>query len=335
MKAIGHPRPAPLSEADALVEFEAPEPEPGPRDLLVEIRGVSVNPVDVKVRAGFEVDGEPRILGYDGAGVVRAVGRDVERFSVGDPVFYAGDLTRSGTNAELHAVDERIVGPKPSSLGFAEAAGMPLTSLTAWELLFDALGLREGEGEGETLLVVGGAGGVGSILIQLAKRLTGLTVVASASRPETREWVAGLGADHVVDHREPLDAEMKRLGLSPRFVASLTHTEHHYPALVDLIQPFGRLALIDDPASLDPLLLKRKAISLCWEFMFARSMYRTADLAIQHGILGRVSRMLDEGSLTSTVTRNEGPLALESLRSAHAHQESGRAIGKTVLGGFS
>jgi zinc-binding alcohol dehydrogenase family protein len=243
-------------------------------------------------------------------------------------------MTRPGTNAAFHTVDERIVGRKPSSLGFAEAAGMPLTTITAWEILFDSLGLKEGEGAGEALLVIGGAGGVGSILIQLAKKLTGLTVIATASRSDTRAWVEKMGADHIVNHRGPLDEEMKALGISPRYVASLTHTDKHFASIIDLIKPRGHIALIDDPKVLDVLPLKRKALSLSWEFMFTRSMFQTEDMDAQHLLLNRVADLLDSGTLIPTVNRHGGTLSVANLRSAHERQESGTAIGKTVLDGF-
>ena len=276
----------------------------------------------------------PRILGFDAAGVVREVGAEVTLFKPGDEVFYAGDLNRPGTNAELHAVDERIVGRKPTSLGFVDAAGLPLTSITAWEMLFDSFKIEEGGGAGETLLVVGGAGGVGSILIQLAKQLTNLTVVATASRPETRAWVEKMGADHVVNHRQPLDEEMKALGLAPRYVAALTHTDKHFGAISELIAPRGHIALIDDPETLDILPLKSKAISVSWEFMFTRPMFETADMDAQHRLLNRVADLLDEGTLQSTVNRQGGELSVSTLRAAHEHQESGTAIGKTVMAGI-
>lgn len=334
MKAIGYPRPGPLSAPDALVAFDAPAPEPGPHDLLVEVRGVSVNPVDTRVRTRRPPENGPGILGYDAAGVVRAVGDRVTRFAVGDEVFYAGDITRAGTNAQLHAVDERIVGRKPRSLGFAEAAGMPLTSITAWEMLFDCFGLQEGDGDGDTLLVTAGAGGVGSILIQLARTLTQLRVVATASRDETRDWVSKMGAHDVVDHRRPLDEELRRLDVQPRYVASLSHTDQHFPAIVDAILPRGHVAMIDDPATLDILPAKPKALSLSWEFMFARPMFGTADLHVQHDLLNRVANLLDDGTLVSTVRENFGTLDVANLRRAHELQESGRAIGKTVLDGI-
>ncbi len=333
MKAFGHTKPSSLSEKDALIEIEVETPTPGPRDLLVEVRGVSMNPVDVKVRAFMDPDGPHRVLGYDAAGVVRHVGADVTLFSPGDEVFYAGDITRPGTNAELHVVDERIVGRKPSSLSFADAAGIPLTSITAWEILFDSFKLREGHGQGDALLVIGGAGGVGSMLIQLAKKLTGLTVIATASRSETIEWVKRMGADHVVNHRNPLNEEMEALGVAPRYVASLTNTEDHLGAIIELTKPFGHIALIDDPSSFDIKPLKLKALTVSWEFMFARSMFQTADMDTQHKLLDRVANLLDEGVLQSTVSRHGGPLNLENLRLAQEFQESGKAIGKTVLDG--
>ncbi|ANM32255.1 Zn-dependent oxidoreductase [Acidobacteria bacterium Mor1] len=334
MQAIGYAKAGPISAEDALTRFETEVPEPGPRDLLVEIQGVSVNPVDVKLRAGVEPEGAPRILGFDAAGTVRKVGAEVRHFKPGDTVFHAGDITRPGTNAAFQLVDERIAGRKPDSLGFADAAAMPLTSITAWEILFDSLGLREGEGEGESLLVVGGAGGVGSILIQLAKKLTGLQVIATASRPDTRAWVEKMGADQVVNHRNPLDREMKALGITPRYVASLTHTDRHFGAIVELIKPRGHIALIDDPGELDIASIKLKALSFSWEFMFTRSMFQTGDIEVQHRLLNRVAAMLDEGTLISTKNKHLGEMSVDSLRAAHEFQESGSAIGKTVLDGF-
>ncbi len=337
MKAIGYKQAGPITAQDALIEFEAATPELGPRDLLVEVRGISVNPVDVKVRAWPELGpdkGQTKIIGYDAAGIVRKVGRDVSKFKVGDAVYYAGEITRPGTNSELQAVDERIVGKKPKSLGFAEAAGFPLTSITAWEILFDSFGIKEGEGKGESLLIVGAAGGVGSILIQLAKKLTGLTVIATASRPDTIAWVKKMGADHVINHRESLVEQVKALGLQPRYVASLNGTEGHFPAIVELIKPRGHIALIDDPQSLDINSIKPKALSFSWEFMFARSMFQTEDIVKQHELLNRVSELIDNGTLISTVTKNLGKLSVEVLKEAHVQQESGRVIGKNVLDGF-
>ena len=335
VKAIGYTKAGPISAENALIDFEMDMPQPGPSDLLVEVRGISVNPVDVKVRANVQPDGASRVLGFDAAGIVKEAGPATTRFRPGDEVFYAGDITRPGTNAEFHVVDERIVGRKPSSLDFVEAAGMPLTTITAWEILFDSFRLAEGEGGGESLLVIGGAGGVGSILIQLAKKLTGLDVIATTSRADTRAWVDKMGADHVVNHREPLDEEMKALGISPRYVASLTHTERHFESIVKLIKPRGHIALIDDPGVLDVVPLKSKALSLSWEFMFARSMFQTEDMDAQHRLLNRVADLLDDGTLVSTVNERYGVMNVANLRAAHELQESGAAIGKTVLSGFS
>ena len=334
MKAIGYTDAGPISAKNALVEFETDKPQPGSNDLLVEVRGISVNPVDVKVRTKAQPDGAPRILGFDAAGIVKEVGPETTRFRPGDEVFYAGDITRPGTNAEFHIVDERIVGRKPSSLGFAEAAAMPLTTITAWEILFDSFRLKEGEGAGESLLVIGGAGGVGSILIQLAKKLTRLNVIATASRSDTRAWVEKMGADHVVNHRNPLDQEMKVLGISPRYVAALTNTDEHIASIVELIKPRGHIALIDDPGSLDIMPLKFKALSLSWEFMFTRSMFQTEDMDAQHDLLNRVADLLDKGTLVSTINEHYGALSVANLQSAHELQVSGTAIGKTVLDGY-
>lgn len=334
MKAIGYNQAGPIANPDALIEFEAEIPELGPRDLLVKVKGISVNPVDVKVRANFPAETGTKIIGYDAAGVVQEVGSDVRRFKVGDEVFYAGDITRPGTNSEFHAVDERIVGNKPKSLGYAEAAGLPLTSITAWELLFDSLAIRKEESKNDSILIIGGAGGVGSILIQLAKKLTELTVIATASRLETIEWVQKMGADHVINHQKSIVDQVKELGLEPRYVASLNGTGEHFPAIIELIKPRGHIALIDDPKTLDINLIKPKALSFSWEFMFARSMHQTDDIEKQHELLNRVSELIDNGTLISTVTRNLGKISVESLKDAHKQQESGRVIGKNVLEGF-
>ncbi|WP_086931989.1 zinc-binding alcohol dehydrogenase family protein [Agarilytica rhodophyticola] len=336
MKAIGYTKAGPIDAVDALVEFDAPEPTIGDNDLLVEVRGISVNPVDTKVREKMApTEGETKIIGYDAAGVVKHVGSKVSLFNVGDEVFYAGDLTRAGTNSELHVVDERIVGKKPSSQSFANAAGLPLTSITAWEMLFDSFALKEGEGKGKSLLIIGAAGGVGSILIQLAKALTDLTVVATASREETREWVKKMGADHVIDHREPLPQQMQELGIEPEYVASLTASDSHFDAIIELIKPRGHVVLIDDPQPLNINAMKTKALSFSWEFMFTRSMFKTEDMIEQHHLLNRVASLIDEGKLISTVTRNMGKISVETLKEAHVLQESGRSCGKNVLEGYS
>ncbi|WP_342154898.1 zinc-binding alcohol dehydrogenase family protein [Methylorubrum sp. SB2] len=334
MRAVGFHRSLPIDDERSLLDLTLPEPVPGPRDLLVRVKAVSVNPVDTKVRMrGDPPEGQPQVLGYDAAGLVEAVGAEVSRFRPGDAVFYAGDLGRPGTNAELHCVDERIVGRMPASLSFAEAAAMPLTAITAWEALFDRLDLRRPvPGASNAVLIVGGAGGVGSIATQLARRLTDLTVITTASRPETAEWSRTLGAHHVVDHTRPLAAEVARLGLgAPAFVFSTTHTDRHLPEIVELIAPQGRFALIDDPESLDVVPLKRKSVSTHWEFMFTRSMFATADMDAQGRLLDEVSRLVEAGTLTTTAAERFGTISAAHLRRAHALIESGRAKGKIVL----
>ncbi|MGN6315446.1 zinc-binding alcohol dehydrogenase family protein [Trinickia sp.] len=337
MKAVAYYRSLPIADAESLVDVELPDPQPGPRDLLVEVRAVSVNPVDVKVRAGVPPEaGQPKVLGWDAAGVVRAVGRDVTLFQPGDRVWYAGSLTRPGTNSELHVVDERIVGHMPNSLDFAHAAALPLTSITAWELLFDRLRVPEGQAiTGRTLLVIGAAGGVGSILVQLARRLTGLTIVGTASRPETSEWVRELGAHHVIDHTKPLAAELERIGVGQvDYVASLNQTDAHYPQIVEAIKPQGAFALIDDPQAIDIRQLKRKSVSLHWEFMFTRSMFDTPDQIAQHALLDRVAALIDEGTVRTTLAEHFGKIDAANVKRAHALLESQRARGKIVLEGF-
>lgn len=324
----------PIDQAEALLDMDLPAPQPGPRDVLVQVRAISVNPVDTKVRRGAAVTG-PRVLGWDAAGVVVGTGAEVTGFKAGDEVYYAGSLIRPGSYSELHVVDERIVGHKPASLDFADAAALPLTSLTAWELLFDRLKVAEGSGAGKTLLIVGASGGVGSILTQLASRLTGLTVVGTASRPETREWVQALGAHHVIDHSRAMAPQLAALGIAHAdIVISLTHTEQHYVDIVEMLAPQGQFALIDDPDTLDAMPLKRKSISLHWELMFTRSMFETPDMARQREILDRVAALVDSGTLRTTVGENFGAITAANLRRAHALVESNKARGKIVLAGF-
>ncbi|BFO55203.1 zinc-binding alcohol dehydrogenase family protein [Acidovorax sacchari] len=337
MKAIGYYRNLPISDADALVDLTLPDPVPGEHDLLVEVRAVSVNPVDVKIRAGVAPEaGQPKVIGWDAAGVVRAVGRSVTLFQPGDRVWYAGSLKRPGTNSELHLVDERIAGRMPQTLDFAAAAALPLTTITAWELLFDRLGIQEGAtAQGATLLVVGAAGGVGSILVQLARQLTGLTVIGTASRPETARWVGDLGAHHVIDHTRPLSEELRRIGFSGvDYIASLNQTDHHFDEIVASINPQGHVALIDDPGLLDFRKFKTKSVSLHWEFMFTRSMFSTPDQVRQHELLTRVASLIDAGVLRTTLAGNFGTVNVANLRRAHEWLETNRARGKIVLEGF-
>ena len=337
MKAVGYRNSLPITEAQSLIDVEIPDPVPGARDLLVEVRAISVNPVDTKVRMRAAPEpGGVNVLGWDAAGVVTAVGSSVTLFKPGDEVFYAGSVSRPGTNSALHAVDERIVGPKPRSLSFAQAAALPLTSITAWELLFDRLGLVPGDMQRKgKLLIIGGAGGVGSIMIQLARKLTGLTIIATASRPESRDWVLALGAHHVADHSKPLAAEVRAFGIQHvDFVASLTNSDQHLTDVAELIAPQGRFGIIDDPKAFDILALKRKSVSIHWEFMFTRAVFETADMIAQHRLLEKVAEMVDAGALRSTLSEEFGTINAANLRRAHALIESGRATGKVVLSGF-
>jgi zinc-binding alcohol dehydrogenase family protein len=335
MKAVAYRQALPITAADALLDLALPEPVASGRELLVRVHAVSMNPVDTKLRRNMAPpEGEARVLGFDAAGVVEAVGETVSLFKPGDRVFYAGALNRPGSNAELQCVDERLVGRMPATLGFAQAAALPLTSITSWELLFERLGVTA-ETEG-ALLIVGAAGGVGSILTQLARQLTKLTVIGSASRDCTQAWVRELGAQHVIDHRQPLAAELKRIGIDAvTHVASLTHTEAHYAQIVEALAPQGRLGLIDDlTAPLDVRLLKPKSLSLHWEMMFTRSMFGTPDMAEQGALQNRVAELVDAGRLRSTLGENFGRINAENLKRAHAAVESTSTQGKVVLEGF-
>lgn len=337
MKAIGFHSSRPIDDPLSLEHVDLPKPEPTGRDILVRIEAVSVNPVDAKMRMRPPAEpGSWKVLGWDAAGTVEAVGPETTLFAPGDMVFYAGALGRAGTNAEFHLVDERIVGKKPTSLSFAEAAALPLTAITAWEILFDRLDIRKPvPGAAKALLVIGGAGGVGSITTQFARKLTDLTVITTASRPETAEWSRGLGAHHVIDHSKPLSAEIERLGIGqPAFVFSTTNTDQHLAEIAKLIAPQGRFGLIDDPSSLDVSSFKVKSVSIHWEFMFTRSMFGTADIAEQGALLNEVSRLVDAGTLKTTLAEVFGTISAENLRRAHALIESGRAKGKLVLAGW-
>ncbi|WP_238085176.1 zinc-binding alcohol dehydrogenase family protein [Pseudescherichia vulneris] len=319
---------------DALQDIEIETPVAHGHDLLVKVSAISVNPVDTKVRAGFNAD-TPRILGWDAVGVVADVGDAVTLFKPGDTVWYAGALTRPGSNSEYQLVDERIVALKPASLDNASAAALPLTAITAWEMLFDRLGINEDGNEGDVLLIVGAAGGVGSIMTQLARKLTKMTVIGTASRPESQQWVTDLGAHHVIDHSKPLTEELARIGVRHvTHVASLNNTEEHYQQLIEGLIPQGKLALIDDPETLDARPLKAKSISLHWEFMFTRSMFETQDIIEQHRLLTRVASLIDNGVIKTTLGEHFGAINAENLRKAHRLLESHRAVGKIVLEGF-
>ncbi|MDC7806006.1 zinc-binding alcohol dehydrogenase family protein [Luteimonas sp BLCC-B24] len=338
MKAVALTRYLPIDDPHALLDVELDLPEPGPHDLRVRVEAVSVNPVDTKVRAPkAQVESTPRVLGYDAAGIVDAVGEAVTDFTAGDAVYYAGDITRSGSNAQFQLVDARIVARKPASLDFPGAAALPLTALTAWELLFERMPYAiDGGGAGKTLLVIGGAGGVGSIAIQLA-RLAGFTVIATASRDETAAWCRSLGADHVIDHRQPLTPQLQALGLDAVDAAlNLADTDRYWDVLGELLAPQGHVGLIVEPTGAlkigDPY--KAKCIGIHWEFMFARARFKTEDMAEQGRILARVAELVDAGRLRGTLTDTLSPISAETLREAHRRLESGRTIGKLAVAGW-
>jgi zinc-binding alcohol dehydrogenase family protein len=337
MKAVGYREALPIDNPQSLLDLELPDPRPGARDLLVEVRAVSVNPVDTKVRRQTAPPpGEVQVLGWDASGVVLKTGSEVSLFSPGDKVWYAGSKLRPGTNAQLHLVDERLVGRRPQSLGDAQAAALPLTSITAWELLFERLEIQPGKGHSEaSLLIIGAAGGVGSILTQLARRLTGVRVIGTASRPETEQWVRSLGAQDVIDHRRPLSEELRRIGIPHvTHVASLTATDQHFAEIVKALAPQGRLALIDDPQPIDVRQLKQKSLSLHWELMFTRSMFETDDMIAQHRLLTEMAELVDAGVIRTTLADHFGAINAINLKRAHALIESGRSRGKIVLEGF-
>ncbi len=334
MKAIGFYQNHPVSHPQALCDLELPTPALRDHDLLVEVRAVSVNPVDTKIRLGGDIpEGKARVAGWDAAGVVRATGPLVTRFKPGDHVWYAGDITRPGSNSELHAVDERIVGPMPASLDFAQAASLPLTAITAWELLFDRLQVQAADpAENNVLLVVGAAGGVGSILTQLARALTGMTVIGTAGRTETREWVLAHGAHHVIDHHQPWAPQLAALGIANvSHVVSLNQSRNHVAQIAAALRPEGRFALIDDPESLDIRPFKGKSISIHWELMFTRAMFTTSTLERQHALLRRVAQLVDRGDLKHTLTRCIEGINAANLVQAHALVEAGDMIGKVVV----
>ncbi len=336
MKAVAFTRYLPINEPESFMDVELPTPTPSGRDLLVAVHAVAVNPVDTKVRSPKDkVEAAPRVIGWDASGVVHAVGPEVTLFKVGDPVYYAGDITRPGSNAQFQLVDERIVGHKPNSLTHAQAAALPLTTITAYEAFFDRLRIdRDGKHAGQSILIIGASGGVGSIGIQLAKR-AGLKVIATASRAETIAWVKELGADHVVNHREPLVAQVRALGMQYVDHIAIFNDMRHWDAAVDLIRPQGGIVSIDDTNLPMPMGgMKTKAASLHWEFMFARSMHQTPDMIEQHRLLSFVAQEIDAGRLRTTVSEVLSPINASNMRRAHAMVEAGTARGKIVLEGF-
>ncbi|MEL7357397.1 MAG: zinc-binding alcohol dehydrogenase family protein [Cyanobacteria bacterium J06560_6] len=334
MKAVGLYEYLPVTDENSLQDIEVAKPEATGRDLLVAVKAISVNPVDTKVRAPKEkVETDPRILGWDAAGVVVAVGENVSQFKPGDEVYYAGDITRPGTNSEFHLVDERIVGRKPSTLGLAEAAALPLTGITAWESLFERLQISQtGEDAGKSILIIGGAGGVGSLAIQMAKKIAKLHVIATASRPETDEWCRKLGADEIVNHRNDLAEQVEHAD----YILCLNATDAHWQAMGKIIKPQGILCTIvenEQPLAMDQL--KLKSVGFVWEFMFTRSMYQTEDMDEQANLLNEISQLVDKKVLQTTCTDVVSPINASNLRAVHARVEAGSSIGKTVLAGWA
>lgn len=337
MKAVGYTQAGAIDRADALIDLELPIPEPGARDLRVKVAAVSVNPVDTKVRRNrAPKPNVPEVLGWDAVGVVDALGAEVKGFSVGDRVYYAGAINRPGTNSEYHLVDARIVGHAPKTLSDVQAAALPLTTITAWEMLFDRLGVPRGGGEGQRLLIIGAAGGVGSIQIQLARKLTKLTIIATASRPETQAWCRELGAHHVIDHTQAFGPQLTAVGVPHcEFIAALTQSDEHWMTIVEVAAPQGKICLIDDPHKpLDIMALKRKSLALIWELMYTRSLYETPDMGEQGALLDEVAKLVDEGHVRTTLSETATPINAANLRAAHAQIESGKVRGKIVVHGF-
>ncbi len=338
MKAVALKRYLPSSNPESLLDVELPDPTPQGHDLLVRVQAISVNPVDVKVRSPKDkVEASPRVLGWDAAGVVEAVGPDVKRFKRGDAVYYAGSILRPGCDSELHLVDERIVGLKPRSLDFAQAAALPLTALTAYEALFDRCAIDVGgRHKGRTLLIINGAGGVGSIAIQLAK-LAGLRVIATASRPESQQWCRELGADHVINHREDIPGQLKKLDIPEvDYLFNTVDTTGYWNVMVDVIKPFGRIvSIVESSQPVDLGRLMGKSASFSWELMFTRSRFQTPDMDEQHRALKQVAEWLDAGRLRTTLTEKLSPISAANLRAAHAQVESGKMVGKLVLENWS
>jgi NADPH2:quinone reductase len=339
MRAVVFKKSLPITDPEALVDVDLDKPQPAARDLLVKVGAVSVNPVDTKVRRGGDPAGGMRVLGWDAAGTVEAAGPDATLFKPGDAVFYAGSIVRPGANSEYHLVDERIVGRKPASLSFVQAAALPLTAITAWELLFDRIGVTRGEpADRRSLLIIGGAGGVGSIAIQIARRLTGLTVIATASRPETQAWVRELGAHHVVDHSRPFAPQLAAVGVpSVDIVLALTGTAQQAGQIAEVIAPEGRLGLIEGAAAFkafDTAPMFTKCVSVHPELMFTRSTFGTPTMIEQHRLLNEIADLVDRGVIRTTLKEVVGSIDAANLRKAHALIESGKAIGKVVLEGW-
>lgn len=339
MKAVGLYKYLPIENEESLIDLEVPKPAAKGHDLLVKVKAISVNPVDTKIRAPkLKVETEPKILGWDAAGIIEETGESVSLFKKGDEVYYSGSILRQGSNAEYQLVDERIVGKKPKSLTFEEAAALPLTTITAWESMFEQMNvsiLDQEQNKNKSILIIGAAGGVGSIAIQLAKKLAGLKVIATASRDETSEWCKKLGADYVINHRNNFSDELNKIGFKELdYIFCLHTTEKHFPAAAGLIKPFGKfcsIVAIKDGEFLDMNLFRSKSGSFSWEFMFTKSSFQTPDMISQHNLLNAAAKLVDDGIIKTTMVENLGKINAENLRKAHAKIESGRTIGKIVL----
>ena len=335
MKAVGLYKHLPINDPHSLVDCELPDPVATEQDLLVRIKAISVNPVDTKIRAPKEGSYDPaKILGWDAAGMVESVGDAVTLFTPGDEVYYAGDITRPGSNAELQLIDERLVGKKPASLCFKEAAALPLTTITAWEAIFDRLGIVNNKGNRAVFLIIGGAGGVGSMATQIGKTVPGLTLIATASRGETVAWCKKQGADFVIDHHQPLLPQIKALNLEVDYIFCCNNTDSHWNSMAELIRPQGKICtIVDNSGPLDMQLLKTKSLTHVWEFMYTRSMFKTDDMHEQGALLNRVSELVDDNIIATTMQEDFGTINAKNLRKAHARVEEGSMIGKLVLGG--
>lgn len=341
MKAVGLYEYLPATDPECFVNIEVATPDPSGRDLLVGVKAVSVNPVDTKVRAPKDkVESEPRILGWDAAGIVKAVGDEVSLFKVGDEVFYSGVITRPGCNSEYHLVDERIVGPKPKTLSYEEAAALPLTAITGWEALFNRLGVEpeDAANQARTVLIIGGAGGVGSIATQIAKQVAGFRVIATASRDETAEWCRRMGADEIINHHNTFCGEFEKIGVDEvDYILCFNSTEKHIQNMADVIKPQGKICTIVETKDNQPInmnVFQSKSVAFCWELMFTRPMFNTPDMQAQHDLLSKVARLVDEGILRTTMTEHHGSLTAANLRKVHARVETGDMIGKAVLSGI-
>lgn len=338
MRAVGYFKYLPIEHTESLLDIEVPKPAPQGRDILVEVKAISANPADPIVRAYDQTGEGPYILGWDAAGVVEQVGPECTLFQPGDEVFYAGSIIRPGCNSEFHLVDERIVGRKPSTLDFANAASLPLTTITAWESLFDRLGVSQApeSNKNKSILIIGAAGGVGSIALQLAC-LAGLTVIGTASRPESIQWVEELGAQYVINHYEEFLPQLQKLGFDHvDYIFCLNNTDQHWYSMTQAIAPQGKICLIvenEAPVALN--LLKSKSVTVVWETMFTRSIYNTEDILEQHRLLNRLAELIDEGKIRTAVTEKLFPINAANLKLAHAKIESGKTIGKIVLEHFS